>query len=176
VETVRDNLIFPLDSFPEAGIVCEFVLSPAALHPHLAVAGEDDPAGVPALSTSLRGRLDLKLAGKRLIVKGMFAVKAEMICARCLSTFIGKVGDSIDEVVELGASRGGAVADDADPGDFIAVKDGRFDLAPLVAELFWLNWPVRALCRKDCAGLCPGCGANLNDGPCLCRGAAATRH
>jgi uncharacterized protein len=23
-------------------------------------------------------------------------------------------------------------------------------------------------CRPDCKGLCPRCGANLNDGPCTC--------
>ena len=29
------------------------------------------------------------------------------------------------------------------------------------------------LCRDDCAGLCPRCGADLNAGPCACRTAAA---
>ncbi|MDR1040024.1 MAG: DUF177 domain-containing protein [Deltaproteobacteria bacterium] len=174
METVRDNLRFSLDSFSEAGEACEFVLSPSTLLPYLTAAGDEDTSGAPNLVTSLRGRLDLKLAGKRLIVRGQFAVKTEMICARCLSTFIGKVGDQIDEVVELGGP--GAAMSPEDPEGFILVKDGAFDLAPLIAELFWLSWPVRALCRPDCAGLCPGCGANLNDGPCLCRGATATRH
>jgi hypothetical protein len=174
VETVRDNLRFSLDFFSEAGVSCEFVLSPSTLLPYLTASGEEDPSGAPNLVTSLRGRLDLSLAGRRLTVKGMFAVKTEMICARCLSTFIGKVSDAIVEMVELGGSGSGRTEDD--PDAFIRVKDGCFDLAPLVAELFWLSWPVRALCRPDCAGLCPGCGANLNDGPCLCRGAAATRH
>jgi hypothetical protein len=174
VETVRDNLRFSLDSFSEAGVSCEFVLSPSTLLPYLTASGDEDPAGAPNLVTSLRGRLDLNLAGKRLILKGTFAVKTEMICARCLSTFIGKVGDAIDEVVELGGRGAGQAPED--PEGFITVKDGLFDLAPLLAELFWLSWPVRALCRPDCAGICPGCGANLNDGPCLCSGASATRH
>ncbi|MDR2612577.1 MAG: DUF177 domain-containing protein [Deltaproteobacteria bacterium] len=174
MEPVRDNLRFALDSFPEAGTEFEFVLSTSTLMPYLTVAAEGDPDGTPNLVTSLRGRLDLKLAGRRLIVKGQFSVKTEMICARCLSTFIGKVGDTVDEVVELGEP-GGREAHE-DPDGLVRVKDGVFDLAPLVAEFFWLSWPVRALCRPDCAGLCPGCGANLNDGPCLCRGATATRH
>jgi uncharacterized protein len=25
------------------------------------------------------------------------------------------------------------------------------------------------LCRDECAGLCPKCGADLNAGPCACR-------
>jgi len=32
-----------------------------------------------------------------------------------------------------------------------------------------LEHPIRALCRKDCRGLCPQCGANLNNEPCRCK-------
>lgn len=32
--------------------------------------------------------------------------------------------------------------------------------------------PARILCRQDCAGLCPTCGADLNAGPCSCPPAA----
>ena len=39
---------------------------------------------------------------------------------------------------------------------------------PLVAEQVQLNLPTHPLCREDCRGLCPRCGANLNDGPCGC--------
>ncbi|MDR1038251.1 MAG: DUF177 domain-containing protein [Deltaproteobacteria bacterium] len=174
MENVRDNLMFSLDSFSEAGVSCEFMLSPSILLPYLSVGGEDESAGAPNLVTSMRGRLDLSLAGRRLAIKGTFAVKTEMICSRCLSSFIGKVGDVIDEVVELSGTVRGQKMEDPDP--FITVKDGVFDLAPLLAELFWLSWPVRALCRNDCKGLCPGCGANMNDGPCLCGMSTVTRH
>ena len=27
---------------------------------------------------------------------------------------------------------------------------------------------MKALCKKDCAGLCPTCGKNLNQGKCDC--------
>ena len=32
-----------------------------------------------------------------------------------------------------------------------------------------LDYPIRILCRPDCKGLCPSCGANLNDDPCDCK-------
>ncbi len=32
-----------------------------------------------------------------------------------------------------------------------------------------LEHPIRILCRPDCQGLCPFCGANLNEGPCDCK-------
>ncbi|WP_300718777.1 DUF177 domain-containing protein [uncultured Desulfovibrio sp.] len=42
------------------------------------------------------------------------------------------------------------------------------DLGAICWEEFVLALPVNPLCRADCKGLCPGCGANLNDGPCRC--------
>ena len=38
-----------------------------------------------------------------------------------------------------------------------------------VPEQVLLELPMKALCRDDCRGLCPTCGADLNAGPCGCR-------
>ena len=32
-----------------------------------------------------------------------------------------------------------------------------------------LNLPPRVLCKEDCQGICPGCGADLNNEQCTCR-------
>lgn len=42
------------------------------------------------------------------------------------------------------------------------------DTRPLVVEQVLLELPAHPLCREDCAGLCPRCGADLNLGPCGC--------
>jgi uncharacterized protein len=42
------------------------------------------------------------------------------------------------------------------------------DLAPLARDALLLELPVNPLCREDCAGLCPTCGAPREDGPCGC--------
>jgi uncharacterized protein len=42
------------------------------------------------------------------------------------------------------------------------------DTRPLVVEQVLLDLPAHPLCREDCAGLCPRCGADLNLGPCGC--------
>ena len=36
----------------------------------------------------------------------------------------------------------------------------------LVRDVLVVGQPVWLLCRPDCAGLCPACGADLNLGPC----------
>ncbi len=42
------------------------------------------------------------------------------------------------------------------------------DLGPLVRDAVVLELPMAPLCRDDCAGLCPQCGANRNEGDCGC--------
>jgi len=43
------------------------------------------------------------------------------------------------------------------------------DLSDAVREEVGLAAPAYPLCREECAGLCPTCGADLNLGPCACR-------
>jgi uncharacterized protein len=42
------------------------------------------------------------------------------------------------------------------------------DLDPLVREQLLLALPGYPVCKEDCKGLCPMCGANLNDRECGC--------
>jgi uncharacterized protein len=42
------------------------------------------------------------------------------------------------------------------------------DITEAVREELALAVPPLVLCRPDCAGLCPKCGADLNAGPCGC--------
>ncbi|MDD5195443.1 MAG: DUF177 domain-containing protein, partial [Candidatus Omnitrophica bacterium] len=38
-----------------------------------------------------------------------------------------------------------------------------------IREEVLLNFPMKVLCKPDCKGLCPGCGANLNNEVCKCK-------
>jgi uncharacterized protein len=56
-----------------------------------------------------------------------------------------------------------------DPDVFVLdPKDPELDLRPALREEWLLAAPTFALCREDCKGLCPRCGADLNDGPHDC--------
>lgn len=52
-----------------------------------------------------------------------------------------------------------------------AVRDDAIDLAPLAWEEIALATPLRLVCREDCRGLCPKCGADLNEQSCNCAAA-----
>jgi uncharacterized protein len=58
--------------------------------------------------------------------------------------------------------------DQAGGGDELSSPyvDGEvLDLASWARDAFALALPAQLLCREDCAGLCPECGASLNDDP-----------
>lgn len=46
--------------------------------------------------------------------------------------------------------------------------ENKLNITPQVWESLILSLPTNPLCREDCKGLCPVCGASLNDGDCGC--------
>ncbi len=54
----------------------------------------------------------------------------------------------------------------------LAPRATHIDLRPVLREELVLAVPTYLLCRDDCAGLCPRCGTDLNQGPHECAAAA----
>jgi uncharacterized protein len=53
--------------------------------------------------------------------------------------------------------------------DYLLIPDGVLDMEAVCAADVQLELPAQYLCRPDCKGLCPVCGANQNEGDCGCR-------
>jgi uncharacterized protein len=53
-------------------------------------------------------------------------------------------------------------------GSFTIDEHHVLDLTEAIRQYALLAVPMKPLCREDCAGLCPGCGRNLNQGGCDC--------
>ena len=81
-------------------------------------------------------------------------------CVRCL----------VDAVVRVrvDATEYQAAAPDSDELRTPYLADDRLDLSAWARDAVALSLPDKILCREDCAGLCAGCGANLNHEPCTC--------
>ncbi len=59
---------------------------------------------------------------------------------------------------------------DEDNDELLLVEDVKnFNLDELVTDDIFLSLPSKFLCREDCKGLCPTCGADLNEGQCSCK-------
>ena len=52
--------------------------------------------------------------------------------------------------------------------DVIYIEDGILDIDELVQQTTILSFPMRFLCKKNCKGLCPKCGTDLNKNSCDC--------
>ena len=83
------------------------------------------------------------------------------LCARCL----GPAAADLDVQVSVRFIPGGdEEAEDA----VFAYESGLIEPDDALRQEAVLNMPSRILCRPDCKGLCPTCGADLNEGPCAC--------
>lgn len=94
----------------------------------------------------------------RVLVAGEIEVGLSTECVRCLTPIDRKLTATPAETF---------VADPPDE-ELFPIEHGQLDLAPLVREAVLLALPDAPLCRPDCAGLCPTCGADRNDNPCGC--------
>ena len=56
-----------------------------------------------------------------------------------------------------------------DSDDIVLLEAGTVDVGELARTAFILGMDTKTLCSEDCKGLCPRCGANLNEGPCDCK-------
>ena len=113
--------------------------------------------GVPAGSPV---ELDLRLesAVEGVLVTGTATVAIHGECVRCLVSVDDRLEIDVQELFVYPSSE--ATEDEASrlDGDLI-------DLEPLLRDAVVLELPFQPLCAPDCAGLCPECGANLNDRP-----------
>ena len=53
-------------------------------------------------------------------------------------------------------------------GETYPIRHQTIDLELVAREAILLDLPLAPLCSEACRGLCPSCGADLNDGPCPC--------
>ena len=58
--------------------------------------------------------------------------------------------------------------DDEEDFGLIDVENGTVDLSEAIQSSIAMDIPFVILCRDDCKGLCPVCGANLNEVDCGC--------
>lgn len=129
---------------------------------------EGDPR--PADSVHVYGRLSA--AGPdRFYWHGHIAGEAVSECRRCLT----ETRQPVEEEVHLVFAE--AEGEGADDPDVYMIEAGarELDLRPAIREEWLLAAPAYPLCTPGCKGLCPRCGANLNDGACSCPPATDSR-
>ncbi|HKG22165.1 MAG TPA: DUF177 domain-containing protein [Blastocatellia bacterium] len=136
------------------------------------------PDGKPELRDEdlrLLGRTGLNLHaardGDKVELAGELKADVELICDRCLARFSLPIEQSFDLLYVPAPSSGRPQEEkELDDNDLaVSVYEAEtIDLDDLVREQIELALPMLRLCRESCAGLCPECRADLNEGPCDC--------
>jgi uncharacterized protein len=72
-----------------------------------------------------------------------------LTCSRCLQEFTANLSKDVDLNIPVEQTE-------------------VIDLTDNLREEILLSYPLKALCRQDCKGLCANCGQDLNKGKCNC--------
>jgi uncharacterized protein len=107
---------------------------------------------------------------KDIRVNGELSTKLELPCARCLEPVIEDVKRKFDLLYRpLGADAGREELSVTGAEAEISYYQGEgLLLEDAIREQVLLAVPLKVICREDCKGLCPHCGANHNLEQCSC--------
>jgi len=124
---------------------------------------------VAALSPA-RWRGQLRWMDPGFLLRAELEYEQTLRCMRCLTEF----DEPVAVVLEL------MVLQEDEPEEeelelqeeelgLLFVAGETLDTRPLLDEQLQLNVPMKPLCRPDCRGLCPVCGADRNGEGCDCK-------
>lgn len=121
----------------------------------------------------VRARIKLSREGDEIRLAGDIEAGIETSCVRCLEPVRNTIKTSLALVVKRGGARRGSdlpeeVELDASDLDVELAEGSGLDLNETVMEEITASLPEYPLCREDCKGLCPDCGAELNRAGCDC--------
>ncbi|MEJ2698592.1 MAG: DUF177 domain-containing protein [Desulfuromonadales bacterium] len=160
-------MLVRVDDIKEDGLVLDFEENPSVF-PILA---ETDEA---KFSAPVRAHLRLIRVDEMVEVEGRVETVVGLACSRCLKefdrplearfalTFVRELPESIEEPEEE------EVEISAEEMGLIPFQGDEIDLLEPIQEQLIMAIPYRPLCDLACKGLCPNCGADLNEAECGC--------
>jgi len=109
--------------------------------------------------------------GKNVQVEGSIHVSVSMKCSRCLGDFGYPLDIAFREEYSPSEEldREGERELTGGEMNLAFYSNDEIDIGELVKEQVLLALPMKPLCSEKCRGICPACGANLNERACECR-------
>ncbi len=136
------------------------------------------PEGEPHLEETdsrIKGRPALSLTatrtGDEVRLEGKLKAEVEFDCDRCLKVLSQPIDQTFDLVYIPPLKPSGSHDEKELGNDDLSVgfyQGQALDLDDVVREQVELALPMSRVCKEDCLGLCQQCGADLNEGRCLC--------
>ena len=105
------------------------------------------------------GNQKLKIDGRTVLV-------IRIPCDRCLEDVDVSFSIEIEKEIDLERLAAGD-SEELENACYMIGKE--LDVDQLIFGEILVSWPMKVLCREDCAGICKRCGANLNLVSCQCQ-------
>ncbi|MGK7344638.1 MAG: YceD family protein [Candidatus Nitrospinota bacterium M3_3B_026] len=155
-------LTLKVSLIPEEGVDRRWTIPPETF------AAEKDHTPVAA-SVEFGGRL--YRSGGTVYLSGRVEGTLRLACSRCLDEFDMPVAADVTTVFMPGESvetTGGEVELTGEDMDVQLYEGGEISLYGPIRDALALAVPMSPVCAEGCRGLCPVCGANLNETECGC--------
>ncbi len=122
-------------------------------------------------ATPVEGQLDMVRTPKGVLVQGHVYLTMQATCRRCLAMFERELDLFVEEeyiaTIDLVTGLRLKLDDDAEP-ELLIDEHHTLDTREVLRQYAVAATVEPGLCRPDCRGLCPQCGADLNVETCSC--------
>lgn len=109
--------------------------------------------------------LVLTNSGEGILATGLVRAHVVGVCDRCLERAEFDIAAEVDGYYLFKEPE--CLSEDEDEADFeLVAADNTIDLSGALISALVMDTPFVVLCSEDCRGLCPVCGANLNEEDC----------
>lgn len=137
---------------------------------------EEDPDLEFAGPGNLTVQVHLERHGHDILVRGHLQGTLNLNCSRCLTRFSYPVASEFDLLLAPGPEHVTREEEELTPADLDRdfYTGETVNLESILREQVLLTLPLKPLCAETCKGLCPGCGADLNQETCQCPGEEST--
>lgn len=133
--------------------------------------GDEESDQIIGLDGCLDVHISISRTGTKYMLEGRLSGGLLIRCDRCLEVFHRNLESEFwlflaHRLPEKDGIEIELMEDDMSI-DFVVGDE--VDLNDIVREQAYLSLPIKSLCREECLGLCPVCGANLNKEKCECQ-------
>lgn len=157
----RMHLTIPFSEIPEHGV--EFEIKDSAWLP--------EELATNAVQVSAHVRLTRKKDNK-VELSGNLKAEIHLACDRCLEDFVCLDDTPMQLILEVAEKNEHWRLHDLELAaaelETITLDKPVVELGEILRQQLLLSLPAKKLCRVDCRGLCPQCGADLNKTICSC--------
>jgi len=162
-------LLIHRDEIKEVGLTRTFE-EPVASFPELEEMGR---AGECSFLSPLHIQVRIDRVSEMLVVRGNVAVTLQFSCSRCLTDFVHELqcpfeATFVEELPDVEGDDGDEKELTPEEMGISLLQDEEINLVDIIQEQLIMAFPLRPLCKEECKGLCPLCGADLNQTTCQC--------